>query len=421
MALNLIIWLLILLVLIMISSFFSGSETAMMSVNRYRLRHLAKKKHPHAQRVLTLLSRTDRLLGVILIGNTFANIAASAVATLIAVHYLNDFGLLMTTIALTLVVLIFAEAAPKTMAALYPEKVALPASGILAILLKCFYPVVWLVNLMANSFLHLLRFPVKPQHDQLTLEELRAVVNETTGIIPDKHQQMLLRILDLENVGVYDIMVPRNEIYGIDINESWEHILNQLTHSDHAFMPLYKDHIDDVLGMLNLRKVLIELQRDRLTKDDLLRLADEVYFIPEEALVNRQLVNFQERKISVGLVVDEYSAVVGLLTLQDVLEEIVGEFSVDTDINRLVKQEPNGVFLIDGSIELRDLNRLTGWYLPTDGPRTLSGLLIDYLEIIPKENVCAKIQGYFMEVVRVDHNRVKLIRMWPGPTTEDYD
>lgn len=414
MSLNLIVWIVILILLVAISGFFSSSETAMMSLNRYRLRHMARKQNPRAERVLNLLYRTDRLLGVILIGNTFANVAASAVATLIAVNYFNGFGVLIITIMLTLVILIFAEAGPKTLAALYPEKVALPASGILYILLKILYPVVWSVNLIANSCLHLLRFPVKPNlKDQLTLEELRTVVNETAGIIPDKHHEMLLRILDLEKVGVYDIMVPRNEIYGIDISKSWEHILHQLSHNTHAVVPLYRDHIDNVVGMLNFRKVLMASQGKQITKDDLLHLADEIYFIPEEALVNRQLVNFQQRKESVGLVVDEYGTVVGLLTLQDVLEEIVGEFAEDSEANRLVKKESSGSYLIDGSIELRDLNRLAGWSLPTDGPRTLSGLLIDYLEIIPKGKVCTRIEGYSMEVVRIEHNRIKLIRIWP--------
>lgn len=388
----------------------------MMSLNRYRLRHLARKNNTQAQRVVSLLARTDRVLGVVLIGNTFANIAASAVATVIAVKYFKDVGVLIATVILTLVVLIFAEAAPKTLAALYPEKVAFPASRLLEFCLKILYPLVWLVNVISNNVLRLFRFSVTHRViEPLSIEELRTIVNEAQGKISPQYQQMLLRILDLEQVVVDEIMVPRNEIYGIDVNATWDIILRQITCSTHAHVPLYRDNIDAVIGMLNLRKVLIALQQHEFTREEMLTLADEVYFIPEEALVNRQLVNFQERKMSVGLVVDEYGSVVGLLTLQDVLEEIVGEFSVGGEQNtRLLKLEVDGSYLVDGSVELRDLNRMAEWHLPTDGPRTLSGLLIEYLEFIPKSSVCACIEGYAMEVIRVDHNRIKLVRIWPA-------
>lgn len=411
---GLIILLILLFTLIFISAFFSASETAMMSLNRYRLRHLARKKNTKAQKILGLLNRTDRLLGVILIGSTVANICASAVATYLVLHYFNHLNLLISTFGLALIILIFAETAPKTLASIYPEKVAFPASSLLSFLLKILYPLVWLINVIANFLLHLLRFPVKEiTIEALTLEELRTIVHETKGKISLKYQQMLLRIIDLEKVSVDEIMIPRNEIFGVDLNLSLAQIVEQLVNCNYEFIPLFQDNIDQVLGMLNFRKVLIALQQGTLDKEELINLADEVYFIPEEALVNRQLLNFQQRKVNVGLVVDEYAMVVGLLTMKDVISEIVGEFSADAKLARLVKLESEGSYLVEGGIEVRDLNRLTGWKLPTEGPRTLGGLIIDYLEMIPKNAVAARIAGYSMEVLRISHNRIQLVRIWP--------
>ncbi len=406
---------LVLILLILLSGFFSSSETGMMSLNRYRLRHLARKGKPKAKRVALLLERPDRLLGVILLGNTFANILASAIATAIAVRYFGEVGVLLAAIALTLVILIFAETTPKTFAAIHPMQVAFRTSLPLTILLKLFYPLVWSVNGIANGILLLFRVKVgKRTIEPLSAEELRTVVHEAKGKISSDYQQMLLRVLDLEQVTIEDVMVPKAEIHGIDLQESWDKILYELTHCKHAYLPIYRENIDQVMGVLNLRKVLSILQQRHLTKDDLLQLADKVYFIPEGASLNQQLLNFQDQHKSIGLVVDEYGDIQGLVTLQDVLEEIVGEFSRDVeDVSRLVNTLRDGSCLVDGRISVRELNRLTKWNLPVEGPKTLSGLVIEYLEMIPIVGVGARIAGYPMEVLEVSGNTVRQLKVWP--------
>lgn len=386
----------------------------MMSLNRYRLRHLKRKGDLKAQRVARLLERPDRLLGVILLGNTFANILASAIATLIAVHYFGDIGLLIATLALTFIILIFAETAPKTLAALYPGKVAYPVSKPLEILLKIFYPLVWLINLIANGLLWLFRIKIKARGlEPLSREELRTVVHEATGKIASTYQQMLLRILDLEQVTVEDVMIPRNDIHGIDLEEDWANIVKQLTQCEHAYVPLYRENIDQVTGMLNLRKVMVAMQRNELSHPSLEELADKVYFVPEGALLNQQLLNFQDLQKSIGLVVDEYGDIQGLVTLQDVLEEIVGEFATGgVEKTGLIKKQKDGSVLLDGSLNIRDINRLMQWHLPTDGPKTLSGLIIEYFEMIPTSGVCCQIDGYPMEIINMQANTVKLVRIF---------
>lgn len=405
----------LLIFLILLSAFFSGSETGMMSLNRYRLRHMARKGQTGANRIVKLLERPDRLLGVILIGNTFANILASAIATVIAIHYFGEVGVFISTILLTLVILIFAETAPKTLAALHPERVAYSASPTLKILLRLLYPLVWLVNGIANGVLSLFHVHVKRRGvEPLTVEELRTVVNEATGKISSDYQQMLLRILDLEQVSVEDVMVPRSEIYGIDLEDRWEDILKQLTLCEHAYVPIYRDNINQVYGILNLRKVLASLQQQAITQEMVLQLADKVYFVPEGALASKQLLNFQEEQKSVGLVVDEYGDVQGLVTLQDILEEIVGEFSFDVeDTSRMVHKQKDGSYHVSGNISVRELNRIAGWELPIDGPKTLSGLIIEYLEMIPVAGIAARIAGYPMEVMQVSGNTIRQVQIWP--------
>ena len=401
--------------LILLSAFFSGSETGMMSINRYRLRHLLRSGVPAAKRVADLLERPDRLLGVILIGNTFANILASALATVVAVHFFGDLGVLVATVLLTLIILIFAETTPKTMAALHPERFAFFVSYPLKWLLKVMYPLVVFVNAIANSTLRLFKVHVdKRGLDPLSIDELRTIVNEATGKISANYQAMLLSILDLERVTVADIMVPRNEIHGIDLQQDWEVIEQQIITADHAFYPVYRENLDKVQGILNVRKVIGVLQQGELSKTKLQKLIDKVYFVPETAQLNRQLLNFQSEQKSVALVVDEYGDVEGLVTLQDVLEEIVGEFGKSIeDQSNLVKTLKDGSVLVDGRINVRDLMRLTGWKLPVAGPKTISGLVIEYLEMIPTVGVAARIAGYPMEVKKVRGNMVRQVQVWP--------
>ncbi|PNT89506.1 HlyC/CorC family transporter [Coxiella burnetii] len=404
----------LLVLLIFLSAFFSGSETGMMALNRYRLRHLARKGHVKAQRVVTLLKRPDRLLGVILIGNTFANILASAVATVIAVHYLGDLGVIISTVILTFLILVFAETTPKTLAALYPQRVAFPASLPLQILLRVFYPLVWLVNTIANAFLRIFGVKVSVQGTEVvSAEELRSIVREVIGKGLSGYQQMLLRVLNLGQMTVEDVMVPRNRIHGIDIRDDWHKIVEVLLTSEHDYLPIYRENIDRVIGLLNLRRVMQLLSQQQLTKEKLLKVAEEVYFIPEVTLLNQQLLNFRERNKTVGLVVDEYGDIEGLVTLRDILEEVVGEFATGIDgATSLVQFQKEGSYLIDARISVRDLNRIMQWDLPIKGPKTLSGLIIEDLESIPIVGICIRLSGYPMEIVKVSRNAVRLVKVW---------
>ncbi len=409
-----------LIFLIILSAFFSGSETGMMSINRYRLRHMARRGEPKAKRILALLERPDRLLGVVLLGNTFANVFASAVATILAVHYFGEVGILVTTCVLTMIILVFAEAAPKTLAALHPMRVAFFSSFTLQLLLRVFYPFVFVINAVANGCLALFGIKVKA-HDiePLSAEELRTVVNETAGKISLNYRQMLLRILDLERVNIEDIMVPRSEIVGINLEDSWDTILKKIMTCDHEHVPLYRESIDRVEGMLNLRKTLASMQQKAFDKAVMVRLAEKPYFVPEGALVSKQLLNFQREQKNIGLVVGEYGDIQGLISLQDILEEIVGEFSLDINgISQMLEKHEDGSYLVSGNMTLRELNRITGWNFPTHGPRTLSGLMIERLETIPSPGVITNIKQYFMEVVQVSGNRVRQIRIWPESKTK---
>ena len=379
---------LILGILILISAYFSSSETGMMSLNPYRLRHLEKLNHSGAKRVSKLLKRPDRLIGLILIGNNLVNIAASAIATIIGLRLMGDVGVLVATIVLTLVILIFAEVTPKTLAALSPEKISFPSSFILKILLKVLFPLVVAVNWITNGILAI--FGVSPEEraqHSLSSEELRTVVNESSALLPERDQNMLVGILDLEKVTVEDIMIPRSDLVGIDINEDWKAIQKQLTQANHTRVLLYRDNIDDVVGYVHMRDALKLVSKNQFTKATLLRAVRELYFIPEGTQLNVQLLKFQRAKERLGLVVDEYGDIQGLVTLEDILEEIVGDFTttMTPTASDEVNKQPDGSYLIDGSATIRDINKEMSWELPTDGPKTLSGLIVEYLEDIPEE------------------------------------
>lgn len=403
--------------LIVISGYFSGSETGMMSLNRYRLKHLSSQGHKGAKRVEKLLNRPDRLIGLILIGNNLVNILASAIATIIGMRLYGDLGVAIATGLLTLVVLVFAEVTPKTLAALYPERVSFISSILLNILMKLLAPLVLLINLITNSVLRI--FGVKATHgteDPLSSDELRTVVNEAGALIPRRHQDMLISILDLENVTVNDIMVPRNEITGIDINDDWKSIVRQLTHSPHGKIVLYRDQIDEVVGMLRLRESYrLMLEKNEFTKETLLRAADEVYFIPEATPLNVQLLKFQRNKERIGLIVDEYGDIIGLVTLEDILEEIVGEFttSITPSLAEEIIPQNDGSFLIEGSANIRDINKGLKWDLPTDGPRTLNGLILEYLEDIPESQVSIEIEQHQMKIIEFTENKISLVKVYP--------
>lgn len=403
--------------LIVISGYFSGSETGMMSLNRYRLKHLANTGHKGAKRVEKLLNRPDRLIGLILIGNNLVNILASAIATILGMRIYGDIGVAIATGALTLVILVFAEVTPKTIASLFPERVSYASSILLIILMKVLSPLVILVNFITNGFIRILG--VKARHDatdHLSSEELRTVVNEAGSLIPQRHQDMLVSILDLEHVTVNDIMVPRNEITGIDINDDWKSIVRQLTHSPHGRIVLYRDQIDEVVGMLRLREAYrLMLEKNEFNKETLLRAADEIYFIPEATPLNIQLLKFQRNKQRIGLIVDEYGDINGLVTLEDILEEIVGEFttSIAPSLSEEITPQSDGSFLIEGSANIRDINKGLQWTLPTNGPRTLNGLILEHLEDIPESHLSVQVASHPMEIVELEENRIKLVRVFP--------
>ena len=402
-----------LLLLIILSAFFSGSEIAMMSLNRYRLRHLARQAHRGATRAQTLLQRPDRLLGVILIGNTFANLLASALATRLAASRFGDLGVLVTTIVLTLVVLIFAEILPKTLAALHPERFAFSVSFILQCLLKVFYPLVWLSTFVANTILKVLGVNVKKtQTDALSSEELRSILRESNGKISPQYQNMLMRILDLDKITVTDIMASRNEIVGIDLNDDLSTIVQHITQAKHTRLLVYYRDIDSIKGMLHVRDAIQFIVVNKLTKKNLMRLIKPAYFIPETTPLHIQLLNFEKEQQRSAIVVDEYGDLQGLVTIEAILAEIVGEFTSElSTLEAQVHLQADGSILAAGEVSLREINRLMHWQLPLDGPKTINGLVIEQFEEIPTVGVKVHIQHYTVDVLAVKGNMVKLARV----------
>lgn len=406
------------LALIIASAYFSSSETGMMSLNRYRLRHLARTNHAGAKRASKLLETPDKLIGVILIGNNFVNFLAASIATSIAIAVFGDPSPILTAVVLTLVVLIFAEVTPKTIAALYPEKVAYPSSLLLALLLKLLYPVVWIVNVVSNALVRLLGFSSEASgnENQLTPDELRTVVYESGGRIPRRRHGMLMNILDLERVTVDDILVPRHELVGIDIEDDLNDILLQISSAQHTRLPVYKHDIDNIVGVLHLRSTGKLIGIAELNKSALLQETAEPYFIPESTPLHTQLFNFQQKKERMAVVVDEYGAVKGIITLEDILEEIVGEFTTDLAASsKDIHPQEDGSFLIDGSASVRDINRVLSWDLDSTGAKTLNGLLTESLESIPDSSVCINLEGYYAEIVQVKDNVIKTVKMWRAP------
>jgi Mg2+/Co2+ transporter CorB len=402
----------VLIALILLSGFFSSAETGMMSLNRYRLKHLKKKNHRGAKRASALLERPDRLIGIILIGNNLVNIFAASLATVIAVRLWGNTGLLVEPILLTLIVLIFAEVTPKTIAALHPEKIAFPATLILLPLLKIAYPLVWLVNTVSNGLVRLLGFdPKKKMDENVSSEELRTIVTEAGQLIPKRHRGMLVNVLDLEEVNVDDIMVPRNEVYGIDLNDSDDDILHRIQNSSHTRLPVWRDNINNIVGTLHLRKMSRILDTKGLDRAALEREIDKPYFIPEGTPLHTQLVNFQQKKLRLATVVDENGDVLGRVALEDILEEIVGEFTSNlAETADDISPQADGSYIIDGTATVREVNKFLSWELPTDGPKTLSGLVLEQLESFPEANVGLAIGRHRFEVLELKSNVVQSVR-----------
>ena len=410
----------LLILLILMSGFFSGSETALMSLNRYRLRHLVNGGHKGAIRTAKLLQRPDRLISLILLGNNFVNILASAIATVIAMRLFGEPGIALATGLLTIVILVFAEVTPKTLATRKSEQIAFFASAVYVPLMIVAWPIVRVVNWITRQLLALMGVaPADTSQEELTSAELATVVNESSGLIPKRHRDMLINILDLEEISVDDIMVPRNEIDAIDLEDSWDEILAQISSSKHGRMVVFREHIDNIVGFIYLRKMLDTMRSGDFNRQALEERVREAYFVPEGTSLTVQLLNFQKEKRRIGLVVDEYGDILGLLTLEDILEEIVGEFNIDPhQAPDEIQPQEDGSFLVDGAAQIRNLNRMLGWNLSADGPKTLNGIIVEHLENFPALGSVFMLHEHRIEVLELDDNRVSHVRITPANKKE---
>ena len=392
------------------SAYFSGTETAMMAINRYRLKHLVKKKHRAARISNKLLRYPDRLLGVILIGNNLVNFTAATIATIIGMRLFGDTGVLLAPWVLTATFLVFAEVAPKTLAAERPERWAFKAVYVLEPIQRLLVIPVKMVNLLSNAIVRLFLKNEPAQSDSLSTDELRTVVNEGAKGVGER-QNMMVRLLDLEQVSVNDIMIPRGEIEAIDIDSEMNEIVEVASNSQYTLLPIYKESINNIIGILHLRRLARFMGSNEFTKSDLMQLTREPYYIPEATSLDKQLIRFQAEKQRIALVVDEYGELQGLVTLEDILEEIVGEFTSDFSANipEILPQDDDS-FVIDGGALLRDINRALDWELPISGPKTLNGLVLEHLETIPEENLCVQINEYQIETLQLSDNMIKHLK-----------
>ena len=410
----------LLIVLLFFSAFFSGTETALMRLNRFRLRSRARSGHRAARLAETMLQRPDRLIGLILLGNNTVNLAAAALTTVIAIRFGGEGAIWVGTAILTLVILIFAEAVPKTFAAYNPSLVALPAALIYYPMLKVAYPLIWLINLAANSILRLLgQDTSKVSSSSLSTDELRTLLREG-GTVPERHQNMLLSVLDLGETTVDDVMVPRQEILGIDLDEPWKETLLLIKNSQHTCLPVFQDDVDNIKGFVRIRNILEELSKGTLDEPRLLENLEEPYFVPEGTPLNKQLFSFQNLKNKFAFVVDEYGDVQGLITTEDIVREIVGEFGADpgpTDVE--ITKDSERSYVVDASANVRQLNRLMSWNFPTDGPKTLNGLIVEQLETIPNSGTGVTVADYPIEILSTTEHGIKKVRVFPpSPRTE---
>ena len=384
----------------------------MMSLNRYRLKYLVKENDKGAIRADKLLKRPDRLLGVILIGNNFVNILAASLTTVLCLNLFGDSGVVIGSIVLTLIILVFAEITPKTFAALNSEKVALPASLILKYLQKILRPLVLFVNFFSNFFMRLLGTKETSINEDLSPEELKSVLENSGDLIPKKYQDMLISVLELDKVSVDEVMTQRSEVIGIDINQPLENILSALQNNQKDFLPVYNESLDDLRGVIDLYGITSFLSNENKSIESLIDSLDEAYFIPENTPLSTQLFNFQKNKKTVAVIIDEYGSVKGLVTIKDVLEEIVGELATDIDRETLeIMEQKDGSYLIDASIPLRELNKKLNWQLPINGAKTLNGLIIDQVETIPENNIKLEIDNYTIETVLIRNNMIKIARV----------
>ena len=392
------------------SAFFSGSETSMMAINRYRLKHLVKEKNKSAKRVSKLLERTDRLLGVILIGNNFTHTLSTALATVVAIRIWSDSAVLAVTVFMTIIMIIFAEVMPKTIAALKPESIAFPASYLLKPLSKILSPLITLVSFISNNVTKLIGINLdNADKDELKPEELRTLLQ--TSRVPKRQEEMLMGIFDMDYLSVNDVMIPKNEIVGIDLNDELEDILKQLQEIDFTYIPCFEDSIDNIQGFLSLNKKADFLGYKNQSKQNLKEELQEPLFVPENTPLYKQLANFQSSGKRVGLIVDEYGDIEGIITLRAILEVIVGEITTESIEKMDIMPQADGTYLVEGGMMIREVNRRLDWELPTEGPKTLSGLILEEIQTIPETNIGLTISGYRIETVLIKDNVIKLAKL----------
>lgn len=408
-----------LILILACSGFFSASETAMMALNRYRLAHLVRKNNASAKLTARLLEHTDKLLGSVLLGNTLLNVAAAMLTDMILERLLghDEWVVLFGTLAITFLLLVFSEIMPKVIAASHPERVALPAGYVLAPLIKLFHPVVSIATALVRGFLRLLRIPI--QTDRSThkgsLEELRMQVLEAEHFLPRKHQKMLLNLVDMERIAVNDVMVPRNQIEALDLDSAPEVLREQLATCHHTLLPVCQGALDNIVGVLHVRRALTLMQRETFSVDELRALLLDPYFIPSETSLLSQLQQFQERHLRLGLIVDEYGELLGLVTLENILEEIVGDFTTQSPAQGgKFQRQPDGSVYVEGAVSLRDLNRKLGLHFPLNGAKTLNGLILEHLEDIPEAGTSLKIADHPIEIVQTQDRAVKVAKIFPA-------
>ena len=408
------VWLLLssISILLVLSAFFSSAETGMMALNKYRLKHLIKQNNRSAKRADKLLKRPDRLLGVILIGNNFVNILAAALTTILCLELFGNSGVFIGSVILTIIILIFAEVTPKTFAAKNAESIALPASGILKVLQKVLYPLIWVVNFFSNSLLNLLNVKDENKNEDITTEELKSVLENSGEMIPKRYQDMLTSILDLDEILIDEIMTPRNEILGIDIEENFEILMEKIAINQKEIMPIYEQSLDNLKGTIDTNGIKKFLISNKLSIQNFMDFADDVYVALENTPLSNQLFNFQKDNKTSAVVVDEYGDVKGLIDINDILEEIVGELSIDKARDKIdIQEQKDGSYLIDGSAAIREINKKLSWDLPLEGPVTLNGLILEKIQTIPESNVSINLNNYLIETVLIKDNMIKFAKI----------
>ena len=402
---------------LLISAFFSISETSMMALNRYRLKHLAGQGHRGARLAQQLLSQIDKLLGVVLLGNNLVNAASAALVTVITFRFLghSEWAVTIGTLAVTFAILVFSEVTPKVIGATYPERIALPASYILSPLLKATRPIVWFVNLFVRALLWLLRIKPQPEGAQkLSIEELRSLVLESGSFFPQKHRSILMNLFDLEDITVDDVMTPRKRIEAIDIDGPIEDAQRQIATSYHTRLPAYSGHLDEIVGVIHVRKVMNLVKNGDLTREGLHKVLRDPYYVPAGTPLLSQLQRFQESREKLGLVVDEYGELMGLVTVEDILEELIGEFTTQSPLHGgTFRVQEDGSILVEGNAALRNFNRKLGLDLPVDGPKTVNGLLLEHLQDIPEPGTSVKIAGYPIEILQAQERVIRSVRIFP--------